>query len=166
MALLSKDKVNYHNFPSYKDNTFTLLNLFLCEDVILIILEYLKDFYKHDYLTEIEFKKKIHRIIIDISDRTDCIGLKFGGARNDKVGDLKGYGVFISGAKEYSATKEYIRMKGIDYTGFQILRYNSFYLNGNSTIKKLKEYIKKNPYGSASLKLLWNPMLLKNYDFN
>lgn len=166
MALLSKDKVNYHNFPSFKDNTFTLLNLFLCEDVILIILEYLKDFYKHDYLTEIEFKKQIHRIRIDISDRTDCIGLKFGGARNDKVGDLKGYGVFISGVKEYSATKEYFRMKGVDYTGFQILRYNSFYLNGNSTIKSLKEHIKKNPYGSASLKLLWNPMLLKNYDFN
>jgi len=138
----------------------------LCEDISIIIIKYVCLIYQQELKEINQFRSKNHIMKLIISFNYYSFGLKFGGARNDKVGRKNMYGIFISDIKENSSAYEYMQTNQIDFRGFQIIRFNNMITNHKTTLKELKEYRKLKPNANMILKLKWNPELLKAYNYN
>ena len=158
--------VNYSNYHEYKDKIHSSITNLLCEDVSEIIIKYLQLIYSNELEELRYFRKKTHTIIIRLQFNHESFGFKFHGARNDKVGKIKMFGVFINDIIENSAAMEYMKTNNMDFRGFEVIRYNNKSINNISTLKKFKKYrIDYNNF-CMILKLRWNPKLLKTYDYD
>lgn len=158
--------VNYSNYYRYKDDIHSSMSNLLCEDVSEIIINYLQLIYSNELEELRYFRNKTHTIIIRLQFYHESFGFKFHGARNDKVGKIKMFGVFINDIIENSAGMEYMKTNNMDFRGFEVVGFNFLRMNGNGTLKNLKDYRKKKPCSGMLLKLRWNPELLKAYDYD
>ena len=160
------DRVNYSNYHEYKDEIHSSITSLLCEDVSEIIMNYLQLIYLNELKELRDFRSKTHTIHVSLSLRHMSFGFKFNGARNDKVGKIKMYGIFINEIKENSSANDYMTIHKKDFRGFEVVGFNFLRMNENGTLKKIKDYRKKNPCSGILLKLRWNPELLKAYDYD
>lgn len=160
------NKVNGFNYYKYKNYILECITQILCEDVARIIIHFLGIIY-YEELDELrKFRSKKHTIILSIGLRHSSFGIKFSGARNDKVGEQKMFGIFISEIKKDSCAEEYMRLNRKDFRGFEVYKYGNLNLSdGMGTLKKLKEYQKFNMNSGMILKLRWNPKLLEKYNY-
>jgi hypothetical protein len=158
-------KVNCFNYLSFIDDIGKLFEMELCEDISIIIIQFIHTLYSNELIELNNFRSKKHKILIKISLNHNSFGFKFGGARNEKVGEKKMYGVFISDIKDNSAAKQYMINKNLDFKGFEIIKFNNLNINEKGTLKKLKDYQKSSPCYAMLIKLRWNPELLKCYNY-
>ena len=158
-------KVNCFNYLRFIDDIRKLFEMELCEDISIIIIQFIHTLYSNELIELKDFRSKKHEIHIKISLNHNSFGFKFGGARNEKVGEKKMYGVFISDIKDNSAAKQYMINKNLDFKGFEIFKFNNLNMNENGTLKKLKDYQKSSPCYAMFIKLRWNPELLKCYNY-
>jgi len=161
--------VHCYNYEEYLIGIQNVLTSGLNYDVASHITKYLAQDYQNQLQEDLELKKGYHMIKLDITHNVDCIGMKYGGSRNYKRGKAKGaHGVFVSEIIPNSAADMYRRLNGFDFTGFEIVRYNSYKLcqqNEKNNIDELKKYVKMDPKCTAYLKLKWNPDLLEKFEY-
>ena len=112
------DRVNYSNYHEYKDEIHSSITSLLCEDVSEIIMNYLQLIYLNELKELRDFRSKTHTIHVSLSLRHMSFGFKFNGARNDKVGKIKMYGIFINEIKENSSANDYMTIHKKDFRGF------------------------------------------------
>ena len=168
--------VNCLNLDKYKVSIYSCLICLLCEDVSDIILSYLELFYKKEYEELLRFRRKTYTLRLSLSVNNESFGFKFSGARNDKVGNKKMFGIFISDIKNNSAAADFMYLHKKDYRGFQVIEHEWLWgygprsynldLSRNGTLKKLKQYQNDYRTPGIKLKLKWNPKLLKTYNYN
>lgn len=170
---------NCLNWHKYKMPINACLSCVLCEDVVDIILPYLELVYKKEYEELLRFRSKTHTIQLQLNENNTSLGFKFSGARNDKVGYIKMFGIFISDIKDNSAAADFMYLHKKDYRGFQVIEHNWIWqflpepekrtldLSWRyGTLKNLKRYQKCHPSSIISLKLEWNPELLNIYNYD
>ena len=112
-------------------------------------------------LYEVFLKTKTFRVELDINWK-NYFGLKLGGARNFKVANINGYGVFISDIKPDSAAEWFCKYN-FNIRGYQIVKcggINTTY----STINEIK-ILKQKTRTTLIIYIKYNKTLLKQYNY-